>query len=749
VGSNPKIAAHGPKPKVRGSAAQGKAKQSGAATYPSDDRAKSGDLNPTINAADTPVDISLPVDAIDSSIQHLPARLVEGCSSDRVAASPSAARKNSSDLQDTEVATAMAREANHSAISARLPVSAPETTTTTAGVSSLEREFSPDDDSDSVSVADNIDGVGVNVAHQSAALPLASTLGGRILLDGSHSAPSIKAVSVSADARPTAEPQYANSVDRLGKFVATNLSTLPSRENLSAGISTESSSTEGGALVRPAERGKSSDSSASSDNVGSNGKAVSHGDTTSVARERIGAAVSTDDHDFGASFAAPVSRNTTSFQSSKTKPASPLPAATVPAITTAAFAPSLAGIFSILARNESSLAREYSHDRDPNVAVFAGSIAADVSAETHKTAPMPVATEFADRAPQNSTLPESPNAAAVVHVSDSINVAATVTDWATTVVAHPTAAAVSAAMNLRPKAKPQISTSADKSVGAVQGSNDDTTQTLKASEQAFHALLSRENPLESTGVGPSVSGGGADTAAHFINVNSGVEAASQDTTSVARKVIGTSTALGCDHDLGAGFTSVVNAHATSFQPSLPQPAETPISAAAQAAPAAWVPPPVHLAQNTPPASARQPQTGAAPDPPRMVDSGQLRVHENSSELKISVQVPDLGKVEVRAVSVHDVTTAHLTTSQPDALQVLGAERATLEQALKSHGVILGSLDTNGQGQSGEGQRQPAYSSQSQAPSFRGASSAMATAASTSEEAVSGVLQDYSSINVHA
>jgi flagellar hook-length control protein FliK len=328
-----------------------------------------------------------------------------------------------------------------------------------------------------------------------------------------------------------------------------------------------------------------------------------------------------------------------------------------------------------------------------------------------------------------------------------------VSDLAATVAAHLTAAApaaFAAAMNLRPKSKPQIAISADKSAGAVQARSDDTAPDFKASEQALHALFSRVNLVESTGVRPSVSGSSADSAGHATKASSGIDAVSQDTTSVARKGVGTSTALAGDHDLGAGFASAINAHATSFQPSVPQAAETPISAAAQAAPTAWVPPSVHLAQNTPPASDHRSQPDAPPDPPRMVDSGQLRVHQNSSELKISVQVPELGKVEVRAVSVHDVTTAHLTTSQHDALQVLGAERATLEQALKSHGVILGSLDTHGQGQSGEGQRQPAHSSQSQTPSFRGTSSAMATAASTSEEAVPiGVLQDYSSINVHA
>ena len=80
----------------------------------------------------------------------------------------------------------------------------------------------------------------------------------------------------------------------------------------------------------------------------------------------------------------------------------------------------------------------------------------------------------------------------------------------------------------------------------------------------------------------------------------------------------------------------------------------------------------------------------------MVDSGQLQVNGSASELKISVQLPELGKVEVRAVTAQDVTTAHLTASHPDALQVLSAGRDTLEQALNSRDVILGSLDSRGQ-----------------------------------------------------
>jgi flagellar hook-length control protein FliK len=156
-------------------------------------------------------------------------------------------------------------------------------------------------------------------------------------------------------------------------------------------------------------------------------------------------------------------------------------------------------------------------------------------------------------------------------------------------------------------------------------------------------------------------------------------------------------------------------------------------------------------------SAPQLPPNAAPGPAHMVDSGQLQVRGNGSELKISVQLPELGKVEVRAVTAHDVTTAHLTASHPDALQFLTSGRATLEQALKSRDVILGSLDSRGQnsqnqnsqnyGQTGE-RRQPGTPSSDQ--SSGGAPSTAATATtSAAAETTTGLLPYYSSISVRA
>lgn len=74
-------------------------------------------------------------------------------------------------------------------------------------------------------------------------------------------------------------------------------------------------------------------------------------------------------------------------------------------------------------------------------------------------------------------------------------------------------------------------------------------------------------------------------------------------------------------------------------------------------------------------------------------------------MKVSVQHPELGRIEVRAVASHEGTTAHVTASRADALQALASERGGLEQALKSSDVVLGSLNANAHGNS------PQHSSQ--------------------------------------
>jgi flagellar hook-length control protein FliK len=143
----------------------------------------------------------------------------------------------------------------------------------------------------------------------------------------------------------------------------------------------------------------------------------------------------------------------------------------------------------------------------------------------------------------------------------------------------------------------------------------------------------------------------------------------------------------------------------------------------------------------------------------MVESVQLQTKGNATELKISVQLPELGKVDVRAVTVHDVTTAHLTASHPDALQYLAAGRATLEQALNSRDVVLGTLDSRGQnsqhqhsqnhGQPGADQRQQNSPSSAQSSVGEPSAAATATISVPAESGTAGSLPDYSSISVRA
>jgi len=248
-----------------------------------------------------------------------------------------------------------------------------------------------------------------------------------------------------------------------------------------------------------------------------------------------------------------------------------------------------------------------------------------------------------------------------------------------------------------------------------------------------------------------------DAVARPTNARVGGTSASADNSAAMRANSSTSATSSSDHDPAVSFASALHAQASSLQPGVPQPI-TPsatTAAAPEASSASAVPPPPPQNSAPTPAPSPHPQSGASADPSdasnpsdpsRMVQSGQLRVHENSSELKISVQLPELGKIEVRAVSAHDVTTAHLTTTQHGALQVLGADRATLEQALKSHDVILGSMDLNARGQSGGGQRQTG--TPVPIPSSRETPSMFASIPSE-EGGATGFLPDYSSLSVRA
>ena len=86
-----------------------------------------------------------------------------------------------------------------------------------------------------------------------------------------------------------------------------------------------------------------------------------------------------------------------------------------------------------------------------------------------------------------------------------------------------------------------------------------------------------------------------------------------------------------------------------------------------------------------------------------LDAAHLRTTASSTELKVSVQVPELGRVEVRAVSSVNGTLAHVTTEHHDAASVLNDGREGLEAALRMHDVSLGSLSAQTQSQGGQQQ----------------------------------------------
>ena len=213
------------------------------------------------------------------------------------------------------------------------------------------------------------------------------------------------------------------------------------------------------------------------------------------------------------------------------------------------------------------------------------------------------------------------------------------------------------------------------------------------------------------------------------------------------------TAAAGQRDPIVGIASTVSAHssavsagaaplaATTTQSTTQSATQSAVQPAAQATTASTL-----FAQPGPtPAPVRSQHPSEAIPEPHTIDSGQLRVTPNNNELKISVQLPELGKVEVRAVTAHDVTTAHLTAFRHEALPILAADRTGLEQALKSRDVLLGSFASNTQGHSAGEQRQ------NNSPSFTpsAASAPSAPIAVTAEASTALSLPDYASISLHA
>jgi hypothetical protein len=319
------------------------------------------------------------------------------------------------------------------------------------------------------------------------------------------------------------------------------------------------------------------------------------------------------------------------------------------------------------------------------------------------------------------------------------------------------------------KAKPQTAISssgkADSPARSAARTGSDAAAESPGRISNSHPPATRENLLEeqenrmkgNASVGPSELRTSADSASSPArSTHPRPQAASQDSSAAQDTPAKSSDAsASSDRDTNVSFESAVSSHTIAFQPAAvaftADAVSAQPSAAQSAAPAsaAFAPTP----QSSAPASPAPPQVPANAAPTRgyPVDSGQLRVTANNSELKISVQLPELGKVEVRAITAHDVTTAHLTAYRHDALPALAAERTGLEQALKARDVILGSLDSHAQdshppGQSAGQQRQQNSPSSAQFPSGT-PSVAAATISATAEAA--GILPAYSSISIRA
>jgi hypothetical protein len=323
--------------------------------------------------------------------------------------------------------------------------------------------------------------------------------------------------------------------------------------------------------------------------------------------------------------------------------------------------------------------------------------------------------------------------------------------------AHAAFASTAATDEVKAKAKLQAAMSSGKADGSAEAANGNeaaSASPISTHVANLHPSLTREDYTQGgSPIDPATLRSVTDSSSRQEKIRSGSARASQGDSSSATL----RTSAGGEHDANPSLTAEGSTHPFSFQatevpPSAtPAPAPAPLDAAKTAAFSAPAVP-AQTSQNSAPAAAQprsQAQSSALPDAHPMVDSGQLRVSANNSELKVSVQLPDLGKIEVRAVTSHDVTTAHLTTFHRDALQVLSADRTGLEQALKSRDVILGTLDSHSQRQSAGQQRQ--QNAQSWAQSSGGTSSSAAAATTSASEGAgsAGILPDYSSISVRA
>jgi len=316
--------------------------------------------------------------------------------------------------------------------------------------------------------------------------------------------------------------------------------------------------------------------------------------------------------------------------------------------------------------------------------------------------------------------------------------------------------AASAIVDL-PKSKPQAQLcSARSDIGSGSTAANGVIPTMQANQHTLnlHPASARENFADNNSAAAhSVLQPFSDQAGGRSRTQAASQAAHAPT--VPEKSSGTAPG---DRDSGTSLAPAASAHPSSVQATAvplaaadaapmanPSATQFAVQSATQSISPAFAQPSPAFTQ-APAQTQPQLQADASVAPERMVDSGQLRVTQSNSELKISVQLPELGKVEVRAITAHDVTTAHLTAFRQDALPALAAERTGLEQALKSRDVILGSF--NSHGQSAGQQRQPSSYSSAQPSGGALSLAAAATLSATAEASTSGFLPDYSSISVH-
>jgi len=306
------------------------------------------------------------------------------------------------------------------------------------------------------------------------------------------------------------------------------------------------------------------------------------------------------------------------------------------------------------------------------------------------------------------------------------------------------------------KAKPRVANSATKARSAASATdyagNAASASNASQPTPALHPALVPETPADGksnvsqSSLSQSNVTSIADPASGDKTMSSGharAQSKSEPNNASAAPEKASAPAASIEHDSLAAAATVIAHMQASPQPAVPatSTAETAQSTTTVVAPAVQSAAPVSTQAHP------QIQSNPIPDPPRMVDSGQLRVNPNSSELRISVQLPEFGKIEVRAVTAHDVTTAHLTAARTDALQLLATDRTGLEQALKSRDVVLGSMNSHTQGQSAGQQRQ--QNSQSPARSSVGILSTAAAPSSSSEAVPPSYIPDHASISVRA